>query len=67
MNNVSRFYDELVKFVSQLPWADRRHLYVLVWMVLGAIAGGSVNLTGWITTVETKARYAQSTQRRFQR
>ena len=67
MNNVSRLYDDLVKFVSQLPWSDRRHLYVLVWMVVGAIAEGSVNLTRWITTVETNACYAQSTQRRFQR
>ena len=67
MNNVSRLYDELVQFVSQLPWADRRHLYVLVWMVVGLIAEGSVNLTRWIATVETEAHYAQSTQRRFQR
>jgi hypothetical protein len=36
-------------------------------MVLGLIHEGSVNLTGWIMTVQSKAKYAQSTQRRFQR
>jgi len=41
--------------------------YVLVWMVIGVIQEGSVNLTRWLAHVQTSARYAQSTQRRFSR
>ena len=36
-------------------------------MVVGLLSEGSVNLTSWIYSVESKARYAQSTQGRFQR
>ena len=61
-------YNAIVKFLHISPhWADVRHLFVLAWMVLGLINEGSVNLTRWIMTVQSKAKYAQSTQRRFQR
>ena len=67
MKNASPFYDALVQFVGQVPWADQRHRAVLVWMVIGVVQEGSVNLTRWLAHVETAARDAQSTQRRFSR
>ena len=67
MKHASRLYDGLQTFVSQSAWADLRHLVVLVWMLVGLIEEGKVNLTSWISRVETKALYAQSTQRRFAR
>ena len=42
--NASRLYDELKTFGSQYcPWSDARHLGVMVWMMVGLIAAGSVN------------------------
>jgi len=48
-------------------WADIRHLQVLAWMVVGLISEGSINLTCWLAVIDTKAQYAQSTQRRLRR
>ena len=68
MKKASRLHHALVKFLSQTAeWKDIRQIYVLAWMVVGLIAEGSVNLTRWIMTVNSKAQYAQSTQRRFAR
>ena len=68
MQNASRIDHALVEFAGQSnQWADLRHLHVLAGMVVGLLSEGSVNLTSWIYSVESKARYAQSTQRRFQR
>jgi hypothetical protein len=67
MKNASPLYHELMKFVGQCAWSDQRHAYVLVWMVIGIIHEGSVNLTRWLCHVDTSAQYAQSTQRRFSR
>lgn len=38
MKNASRLYNALLSFVGQCAWADQRHAYVLVWMVIGVIA-----------------------------
>lgn len=66
--NASRLYDELIKFGSQYcGWSDVRHLGVMVWMMVGLIATGSVNLTKWISHMNTKAEIAQSTQRQLSR
>lgn len=48
-------------------WRDVRHLHTLVWRVVGLIHAGSVSLTAWVPLVSGRARYAQSTQRRFAR
>ncbi|NJK30369.1 MAG: hypothetical protein HC851_18870 [Acaryochloris sp. RU_4_1] len=53
--------------MGQCAWSDQRHAYVLVWMVIGVIHEGSVNLTRWLSHVQTPAQQAQSTQRRFSR
>jgi len=67
MKNTSRLYDALLAFVGQCAWSDQRHAYVLVWMVIGVIQEGNVNLTRWLSHVQTSAQQAQSTQRRFAR
>jgi hypothetical protein len=67
MKNTSPLYDGLMKFVGQCAWSDQHHAYVLVWMVIGIIQEGSVNLTRWLCHMDTSAQYAQSTQRRFSR
>ena len=68
MENTPRLYSELVALVGQPgQWRDVRHLYTLVWMVVGLIQSGGVSLTAWIPFVSGRARYAQSSQRRFAR
>ncbi len=68
MENASRFYNALVAVLScSKEWADLRHLYTLVWMVIGLIHSGSVNLTKWAMYIQSKAKFAQSKQRRFSR
>jgi hypothetical protein len=66
--NASRLHDELIKFAGQYcRWTDVRHLGVIAWMMLGLIATGSVNLTKWLSHINTKAEIAQSTQRQLSR
>jgi hypothetical protein len=66
--NASRLHDELIKFAGQYcRWKDVRHLGVIGWMMLGLIATGSVNLTKWLSHINTKAAIAQSTQRQLSR
>jgi len=48
-------------------WKDVRHLQTFIWMVVGLIHSGCVSLTAWVPFVSRRARYAQSTQRRFAR
>lgn len=64
----SRLYNTIVKILSQhKKWLDIRHMFTLAWMVVGLIRSEKVSLTAWIPHVESRAQYAQSTQRRFQR
>jgi hypothetical protein len=64
----SRLHHQLIKFASQYSqWADVRHLGVMCWMIVGLIGEGSVNLTKWIDYIQTKAKIAQSTQKRLSR
>lgn len=68
MENTPRLYCELVALLGQHgKWRDIRHLYTLLWMVVGLIHSGGVSLTAWVPFVSSRARYAQSTQRRFAR
>jgi hypothetical protein len=68
MENTPRLYSELVALVGQPgQWRDVRHLQTLAWMVVGLIQAGGVSLTAWVPFVSSRARYAQSTQRRFAR
>lgn len=67
MKHAPRLYDVVLEFIRQCPWSDVRHSLVFAWMVIGMIESGRSNLTHWISSVETDAVYAQSTQRRFSR
>src|SRR4051794_13227000 len=68
MENSPRLYSELVALCGQPgQWRDRRHLQTLAWMVVGLIQAEWVKLTAWVPFVQGRARYAQSTQRRFRR
>jgi hypothetical protein len=64
----NKLYDALFALANQGgSWRDVRHLQVLVWMVIGLIAEGSVNLTRHFDHIQSRAVYAQSSQRRFSR
>ena len=68
MENIPRLYSELVALCGQPgQWRDVRHLQTLAWMVVGLLQAECVKLTAWIPFVQGRARYAQSTQRRFRR
>jgi Transposase DDE domain len=68
MENTPRLYCELAALMGQpRQWKDRRHLQTFIWMVVGLIHSGCVSLTAWVPFVRGRARYAQSTQRRFAR
>jgi len=64
----SRLYNTIIKVLSQQKkWLDVRHKFTLAWMVVGLIRSEKISLTAWTPYVESKAQYAQSTQRRFHR
>lgn len=64
----SRLYNTIIKILSQhKKWLDVRHMYTLAWMVVGLIRSEKISPTAWVPYVESRAQYAQSTQRRFQR
>jgi hypothetical protein len=68
MENTPRRYGELGALLGQPgKWRDVRHLYTLRWRVVGLLHSGGVSLTAWVPCVSSRARYAQSTQRRFAR
>jgi len=68
MEKPPRLYSELVPLCGQPgQWRDVRHVQTLAWMVVGLIQAECVKLTAWVPFVQGRARYAQSTQRRFRR
>jgi Transposase DDE domain len=68
MESTPRLYDTLVHVLSQHEnWADRRHLKTLAWMMVGLIQASVVSLTAWAPYVHSRAVYAQSMVRRFDR
>lgn len=68
MESTPRLYDTLVSVLSQhANWVDRRHLKTLAWMMVGLIQASVVSLTAWAPYVHSRAVYAQSLVRRFDR
>lgn len=68
MENTPRFYDTLSRLLRQCQqWLDVRHWKTLTWMVVGLIASEKVSLAAWVPYVRSRAQYAQSTVRRFDR
>jgi len=68
MESTPRLYDTLAHILSQHEnWVDRRHLKTLAWMIVGLIQARVVSLTAWVPYVHSRAVYAQSLVRRFDR
>ena len=69
MSPTSRLYDALSQYLSQceIQWQDARHLQTLCWMMIGMIQSQNVHLNGFGVYVVSRAKVAQSHQRRFRR
>lgn len=69
MSPTSRLYDALSRYLSQreIQWKDVRHLQTLCWMIIGMIQSENVHLNGFGVYVKSRAKIAQSHQRRFRR
>ncbi|MDJ0772246.1 MAG: hypothetical protein QNJ49_02295 [Mastigocoleus sp. MO_167.B18] len=68
MVKTSHIYNELLKLLGQSKsWADIHHWHTLIWMTIGLICSGCVSLTKWTIYVDSRAKFAQSHQRRFSR
>ena len=68
MENTPYLYDTLVQMLRQhRKWLDLRHLKTLAGMMVGLIHSGSISLGAWAPFVSSRARYSQSTVRRFRR
>lgn len=65
MNNTPTPYDTLIQILGQHShWLDKRHLYTLVWMIVGLIESKVISLPEWAPFVDSRATLAQSTVRR---
>lgn len=60
-------YETLYPLLHTLPWADVRHLATCVWMVVGLVGAGTVNLEAWCPYVVGRATLAASKVCRFHR
>jgi hypothetical protein len=68
MKNTPNLYDTLNEIFGQHQhWLDKRHYQTLAWMVVGLINSGLISLTEWAPYVDSRAKFAQSTVRRFRR
>jgi hypothetical protein len=68
MESIPRLYDTLVDVLSQhANWVDQRHLKTRAWMMVGLMQASMVSLTAWVPYVHSRAVYAQSLVRRFDR
>ncbi len=68
MENTPKIYDTLIQILGQhAHWLDKRHLYTMVWMIVGLIESKVISLPEWAPFVDSRATYAQSTVRRFSR
>jgi hypothetical protein len=68
MESTPRLYATIVHVLSQhRNWLDRRHLKTLAWMIVGLLQSRVISLTAWPPSVQSRAVYAQSLVRRFDR
>ncbi len=66
-NAPTRLHDTVIELLKQAPWKDVRHLNTLAWMVVGLLLSGTIYLSCWVQYVQSRARMAQSIERRFRR
>jgi hypothetical protein len=69
MTPTTHLYDALQVYLRQcqIVWRDVRHLQTLCWMMIGMIQSEKVHPSGFGVYVKSRARKAQSHQRRFRR
>lgn len=68
MKNTPNLYDTLFQILGEHKhWLDIRHLHTLVWMVVGLLRSKTIKLPEWVTFVDSRANFAESTVRRFSR
>jgi hypothetical protein len=68
MESTPRLHATIVHVLSQhRNWLDRRHLKTLAWMIVGLLQSRVISLTAWPPYVQSRAVYAQSLVRRFDR
>jgi hypothetical protein len=67
MKAIPELYKTLSELLFLSTWKDLRHKQTLLWMVLGLIESKDINLPEWIPIVRSRAKQAQSTERRFSR
>ena len=61
-------YNQLLSLLSQYSqYRDLRHLKALSWMVNALILSSKINLSEWESYVISRAKQAQSLERRWQR
>ena len=68
MSTFAPLYNQLFSLLSQhSKYRDLRHLKALAWMVNSLICSGKINLSAWESYVPSRAKKAQSVERRWQR
>lgn len=68
MEDTPNLYTTLNSVLGQrTPWRDKRHLHTLAWMIVGLLHSKVISLPEWAPYVDSRARFAQSTVRRFRR
>ena len=67
IGDATKLYTATFNHLQKSPWNDTRNAKTLAWMVTGLIQTGSSNPPNWISSVQTPATRAQSTERRFSR
>jgi len=67
MKPTSKLHNTLITLLKQMPWKDYRHLSTFVWMIIGLLHSAKIHLSEWVAPVDSRAKQAQSTERRFRR
>lgn len=65
MSNSTQLHRQLLEYLRQYShYCDLRHLSALAWMVSALICSGQLSLPAWEPYVPSRARKAQSVERR---
>jgi hypothetical protein len=64
---VLMLFEMVCVWLKLAPWRDERHLQTVAWMVVGLLLSSEIALTKWVPYIVSRAQFAQSTQRRFER
>ena len=68
MKPQTRNYDQVYQFLSKgTEFVDKRHCQALAWMITALLGSLSLNQNEWEPYVESRAKQAQSYQRRWHR